>query len=548
MKLSIGNQPIALPLDENISIEKTSPVLNDSSTSFSYPFPVPRLPNQLALGDPGKLERLAGLGWQLFTPPLWELLPPTFILEDQGMQVLTGEVDFDDITEKEIGIVLKAGSSEFWSKIKDQKMVDVDFGSEDWLGDLTTLALIEAKQAEWDAYNAAENAPVIAVQWLMDNEDKSAEILGNVFHTFQSDPEYVPFMLQFRAWYLIEKIFEHYGYIVTIDNLKTDEFSQLIVFTRPFYFTFLGTFESGFVVNPPVYSFNYAELMPDITVQDFLDGIKSIPGLTFLIDDQKKEVSIAFQRELFLDENIDLMPITELKGWTHRESEKWNGYQLAYQSQDDENDTKIDYIINLTVEDTLPAITAEGTVVHVNSVNMDYITKKRASDSSLYWSMIGRLKPYISLKGGLEIEFPVKVPQTHDLDDVMHPYLGIDTARKNGIVSLYNSDMSELYVSLYRGIVLYGEYYPLICAEKWRSDATPSLATADLYASCFADYLLWKQIAARPFTKYIQLTLPQLLSLQWNRRYMISGIRVIFDKINYELPFTGIVKVDGYTA
>ena len=178
---------------------------------------------------------------------------------------------------------------------------------------------------------------------------------------------------------------------------------------------------------------------------------------------------------------------------------------------------------------------------------MDYITMKRSSDSSLYWSMIGRLKPYINGNGGLEIEFPVKVPQSHQLDYIVHPYLPLDLTRKWGVNLIY-LEMSELYVSLYRGIVLYGEYHPLICAEKWHPDTTPTLVPADLYASYFADYPLWKSSVARPFTKYIQLTLPQLLSLQWNKRYMISGIRVILDKINYELPFTGIVKVEGFTA
>ena len=537
MKLSIGNQPIAIPTDAKISIVKSSPFLGKDATSFSYPFPIPRFPNQDKLGFPGKLERR------------WEIGDKTFIIEDQGLQVSIGEVEYDDIDENEIGVILKSGSTEFWAKIKDLKMVDIDFGSEAWFGEVSTpIVAVEAKQQAWDAYNAAENSPVIAVHWIMDNEDKSLEILGNIWPVWLLTPEYFPLMLQFRAWYLIEKIFEHFGYTIAADYLKTSEFNKLIVFTRPFYFLVSKSLfdPTKFLVSPSSDTLNYASLMPNITIQDFLDGIKSIPGLIFLIDDQKKQVTITLQRSLFDRESIDLMPITELKGWIHREHEAINGYQLSYQSQDDENDTKIDYIINETVDDTLPLPMIEGKVVHLTSVNQDYITMKKPSDSSLYWSIIGRLKPLISGNGGLNIEFPVKVPSTRTMDDVMHPYLVIDTAKKMGVDLIYN-DMTELYVSLYRGIVYReGVLIPLICAERWAPDVTPSLAPADLYSDVFKPYINWKILYARGFTKYLQLTLPQLMALQWGKRYFIGGIRVILEKINYEIPFTGIVKVDGY--
>ena len=535
MKLSIGNQPIVIPEGANISIEKSSPVLGNDSTSFSYPFPVPRIPNHFTLGWPGKLERIG------------EISAAAFILEDQGIQVAAGEVEFDDIDDKEIGVILKSGSTEFASKIKDLKMADIDFGSEAWFGGSATVGEISAKHYQWDAANAAENAPIIAVQFLLDNVDKTAEVLGNTWDLTQ---EYVAYMLQFRAWYLIEKIFEYFDYTITADYLKTSEFVQLIVFTRPFYFQFPNVQDPNDIsISPILDTLSYASLMPDITIQDFLDGIKSVPGLVFLIDDQNKLVTITFQRSLFDPESIDLMPITELKGWIHREHVTTDGYQLAYQSQDDENDTKIDYIINETVADTLPSATIEGRIVHITSVDQDYITKKLAIDSSLYWSMIGRLKPVISGNGGMKIEFPVKVPPSRDIDDVLHPYLGIDPARKSGVLYLINNDMTELYVSLYRGIVSYGgTSQPLICSEKWVPQATPSLVPADLYTDVFEDYITWKTLYARSFTKYIQLTLPDLIALQWGKRYFIGGIRVVLEKINYELPWTGIVKVEGYTA
>ena len=76
-----------------------------------------------------------------------------------------------------------------------------------------------------------------------------------------------------------------------------------------------------------------------------------------------------------------------------------------------------------------------------------------------------------------------------------------------------------------------------------------SLAPDYLYTALYTDYLQWKTstFSTKAFTKYIRLTLPPLLSLRWAKRYFIGGVQVILDKINYEHPFTGIVKVDGFT-
>lgn len=540
MKLSIGNQPVVIPKDANISMEKSSPVLGSDATSFSYPFPVPRLPNQQILGWPGKLERDG------------EISDKTFILEDQGIQVAVGEVEYDDIDDASIGVILKSGSTEFWAKIKDVKLPDVDFGSETWLTDITSSELIAAKYTEWDADNAAENAPVVRVPFLIDNDTSTAEILGNTWYMGIGSTQPLAFMLQFRAWYMIEKVFENFGYTVTANALKTSEWAQLIVFTKPFYFAITPSEEDPAVlwVFPSTNELVYSGLMPDINVQDFLDGIKSTPGLVFSIDDRKKEVIITLLRDLFSPENIDPMEITELKGWQHRECEATDGYQLAYQDQDDENDTKIDYLVNQTVETTLPSPTSEGTIIHVTSVNRDYIVKKKASDSSLYWSMIGRLKPYTSGNGGLKIEFNVKVPQTHTLNSNLHPYIPIGPSRKyDQTLWMLYTNMTELYISLFRGYVsVGGSIALLICAEKYAPNVYPSLEPSDLHAISYEAYSTWKSTTARGFTKYIQLTLTQLMSLQWGKRYFISGVRVVLEKINYEVPFTGIVKVDGYTA
>jgi len=61
MKLTIGGKQVALPINGKISIERLSPLMNDDSGSYSFPFPVPTLPNQQNLGWPGNLNRVGDI-------------------------------------------------------------------------------------------------------------------------------------------------------------------------------------------------------------------------------------------------------------------------------------------------------------------------------------------------------------------------------------------------------------------------------------------------------------------------------------------------------
>ena len=69
MRLTVNDKAIALPLDGKINIERVSPFMNDNSGSYSFPFPVPTLPNQQNLDWPGKLQRVGDIIDQTFISP-----------------------------------------------------------------------------------------------------------------------------------------------------------------------------------------------------------------------------------------------------------------------------------------------------------------------------------------------------------------------------------------------------------------------------------------------------------------------------------------------
>jgi len=82
----------------------------------------------------------------------------------------------------------------------------------------------------------------------------------------------------------------------------------------------------------------------------------------------------------------------------------------------------------------------------------------------------------------------------------------------------------------------------------WSIGLTPHLAPSYIYEQVYKDFLNWKAFKARGFTKYIELTLSQLLALRWDKKYNIDGIEVILDKISFELPHYGTVKIEGFTG
>ncbi len=220
------------------------------------------------------------------------------------------------------------------------------------------------------------------------------------------------------------------GYTVVFNELKTSEFSQLVVFSRIINVTY-GSVRFGIPGLEQTHILHYSKLMPDVTVLEFIDNIAGLLCLMYDIDERKKTVRILFKKNIFEPGNVDDLKMVELAGWQHSEERNSDGFKIGYKSQDSELDTRSDYIPERNVS-TLPTPTIDGEIVHVEKV--------------------------------------------------------------------------------------------------------------------YKDFLNWKAFRARGFTKFIELTLPQVLALRWDKKYNIDGIELILDKINFELPHFGTVKIEGFTG
>jgi hypothetical protein len=351
------------------------------------------------------------------------------------------------------------------------------------------------------------------------------------------------FMLQFYTYYLLEKIYESAGYAILEDQLKLSDFKNYPVYTNPFRIRkALGQnsyWIDGMKTDENLY---YSKLMPDITVLDFVDRILEMYCLMAIIDGINKTVRIQFKKGVVDHANINPMVIKELNGWEHQEEKNNGGFTIGYAQQDSDLDTKSDYEIEQVIGGLFPTPTEEGQVIRQTQegLNVDKITV--ADGETLTWERIGRLRDYSEGNASEKIEINVKVPI--DIENSWYPQIEIKTNAKTGAFE----KLEDIYMSIYRGMVNNnGVNCPLM-----RSDPTwwdlRSLAPEYLFENCHKDFYRWKAFNAKGFTKYVFLSLPEVIALNFGNTYVINGVRVLMDKVSYDLPFRGIVKVEGWTV
>lgn len=559
MKLTVNKQLIHMPVDASISIERTSPVLNEKTGTFSYPFPAPTLPNEKALGYPGRLQRVGYLSSK------------DFVLEDGGLQILRGQIDFDSITHSETGLILLSGQTEFYAKIEGKKLPSLDFGTMPFWGWATSKTEIQSYLDAWDLENTQNTSHRVFAPVHLTGS--SSDILEVNRHNTSTDKliltEDAPgtlykggdqFMMQLRVWWIIQTIFESQGYTVVQNDLQTTVLKKLILFTNPFYSVYTGNDTSLTVVSGISGGFTgtveYAHFMPEnVSLTDFLKAVRSLTCCMYDIDERSKVVRIVLRKDIFLPANLLTNSLRELNNWEHTEERAKDGFALRYDSQDDELDTREDYAIHETVQTNLPTPNFDEEVVHVTDYNRDYIALRNDLDV-LEWHRIGRLKGYIVDGGEEETTIGVKIPVQISID-------GAEGAQiKSSLTQIWPIDtpvkINELYFSLYHGRHDFNGFNcPYTCPEKYSlaTSGLPysvvtnstSLDPEALHDLVYADFLSWSA-EKRIMTKYLRLSLRDVINLRWDQRYVVNGIPILLNKINFELPHKGICKIEAYTA
>ena len=544
IKLTVDNQDIVMPVDATISIEKNSPVLNEEVGSFSYPFPVPTEENRAVLGYPGRLERASNIPVK------------SFRLEENGVQILSGEMEIDNVTSAETGMILQSGNSEFSKRMKDKMLGEIDYGHESWPSGPVPVA---TKLAYWDTRNTVSNGkyvvapfvtPFVVAEIGVITANAQKKVSGNSTLAGDGDFAFKYFCLQFLISFVYRTIFLKSGYVIKEDQFIESEFNKAILFGNLLQ---LGDSYDSFGV--PSF-LEYSSLMPEVKILDFLQRISGLFCLSFDINETKKEVYVRFKKGIFSNESLSSLKITELTGWDHTEKRAVKGFSLRLGSQDSELDTEYDYKIGNSGLYLLPAPTPEGATYRLTSLDRDYRVIKNDA-GALEWKEIGRLKEYREGNGENVIDIDVNIPaqQKNKYFLVADEY---ECPTKQEASYPGNSRIkttSELSVCLYHGRKTFSEcLVPYLSFDRYSMtggtiiDTGLSLKPSYLYKNGYKEFLNWQTYRARECTKYIELTLSEAVALEWGKRYMISGMPILLNQVSFELPYRGIVKINGFTA
>jgi hypothetical protein len=569
ISLKVNNQSLILPESAKISIEKNSPVFNKDTGAFSYPFAVPTEKNQKILAFPGRLERANDLPDQ------------TFILAEDGIQILSGTVDYDDVTAPETGLILQSGTTEFTKKMDGKKLSEINFGRETWFNDFDNITPIINKLNEWNARNSELNVIdyvvcPFAINGTDDNilvvnkHDYSTEIAElKVF--FSSPVAYNNvYCLQFSVNWVLVKLYEAAGFRIIKNELIDSEFKNVVVFGKLFriYQEYVSWewqnpqpgAPAGFIniigyVGDYIY---YKDLMPDQDVLDFIEAIKSALCITIDIDERLKTVSFIFNKNILNAENIDNSHnLKELKGFAHKEKKSLNGIKLFYTDQDDDYTSETDFTASLGEFDneTSKPVAKEDyykKIIKITSVNRYYICDKNDLDEYV-WKRYARLQAYKTGNGEDETEIKIKVPPqlVKDINftgDADMPFINFTLSTFENF-----TDINQLAILLFRGrrpptFIS----HPVLSAEQYSPDGSidynSSLMPSYIYVALFKEWVNSKAYKKREVTKYLLLSLAEVVSLQFRKRYLISGVSILLNKVNFDLPYRGIVKINGFTT
>jgi hypothetical protein len=563
MKLLVDNKELVLDPEQIIGIEKSSPILNDDADSFSYNFTVPTENNQKVLGFPGRLQRVGNISSK------------NFVLEEDGAVIARGKIGFDSITRRNTVIYLKSGNTEFTKLMDGKKISDLDLGSEPWMTEYSIERMNEIR-TWWNAHNrdflvynseykytvlplrinttlsfiAGDNLHVNNVIITSESE----QILGAPIDANAPGGGTIGlriYCLQWSVGHLIDMIMKAAGYSVIENQILTTEWKRLLVFGKLILGRRVAYNNLFYYLNE---SLSYKDTVPDVDVNDFVETIKKLLCISIDFNDINKTVKIYFKKNVFTNQ-IKILR-NETADWEHGELEELAGFLLGFGDQQDELATESEYIITETVDvvTNLPGAGAdyEDQIYHVTANNRDYKCVKEGESYS--WERIGRLTSYREGDGENEVNIDAIIPYfirpegyTDTYFELPHLEYTLSTFDK------FFVDMGMLAFIFYHGSqIINGTTHYLTNADKLSVDGSVdfgrSLTPEYLYQQVYRDFISWETYRKKAVTKYLVMSLREVLALEWARRYKISDSVIILDKIKFDLPYEGIIEVEGYTA
>ena len=461
----------------------------------------------------------------------------------------------------------------------------LDLGKETWLTGFTSEN-INAKLAEWDSHN--RNFPSDGHEYVVlpfyvnnssgekllindhennDGEAKLKTVTINDYDGFSGQ-----YCIQFSAARLLNRVLKAAGYRVVKNELIGTEwekvclFGKIITLSHDVTPTWESTIElpggveisGSYLIKDSPYGdyLNYADIVPDWDVDDFITKLKKLFCVTVDFDNKEKTVSVYFNKSIFLTDPIILK--NEIGDPDHGEYDEQEGFELSVGSQDDSNatlsndDKYEDYAIftNVDTYQYLPGASNDyrNKAFYVKDTGRKY---RCENDNGWKWKRIGRLEPYIEGEGENVKPIDVSIPQNVELGKIDVPYIQYSFPDDPETFE----DMGKLAFTFFQGLYTVNDVeYRILSADRYSLDSLDtvfdfgkSLMPSYLYEQLYRQYLNWDTYRKREFTKYFLMKLADVVNLKWDQRYAIDGVAVILNQKKFDLPYEGVVELNGYT-
>lgn len=314
MRIDINNQSLDLPDGFTIDIEDKSPIFNDRG-SQTIPVTLPPTPRNLAaLGFPHRID--------ITTRPLGgATASPITCRVTTGAWSRTGQVNVISASHDE-GITINIGfdNSEAYSQWQGKSLRQLTLPKEQFS---STAALCAHLTQVWAAGYDPE-APYALPEVIIDNpsatvnsQEQFYPVILNQYNvqlitsqrtetqlidskpTRVALPEGYGVTPMLYLWRVVEFVFAEFGFTVTDNPFATDPSLRRLI-------TLNNTADAA--TTPTL---DWADLMPDVTVEQFLDTLWARFGMVYHVNSERRTVAIRLIRDVVADTpQVDITPLT----------------------------------------------------------------------------------------------------------------------------------------------------------------------------------------------------------------------------------------------
>lgn len=282
-----------LPQDIKISIERNSPIFNQSGT-FSYPFAIPYEDNRHIFGElrlPESERKIDELNY-------------TYELYCQGIFLFMGDVSIDEgtITDS-ITLQLRSGDNSFLNKITDLNCRNVKqaenvsvgknyFDRSGVRGYWKTISYPNVEKAYPDANYC--NVKMVANPYTVEYNDDTSELVVPII-----EPDSVDSGICFYVMYLLECIFTMFNIpIEQNDMFDYEDFKRLAFFTtkRKTQSVTIDLDNKNMIA--------LSDNFPDINVTTVLDSLKNAFGIIIVNDEFSTKAKVRLIKDILLNYEV----------------------------------------------------------------------------------------------------------------------------------------------------------------------------------------------------------------------------------------------------